>query len=444
MEKEHFANPEEKMKAVEIYFEEDTTRPPFSYAPRHARFERADETKVFEMEKRIYQCLELGEECFPELPDGTAETHPLHMAHTLLVGAYRELNNTVDDIKILMSGTTMQGHPLVKKMLNNHYVAKKFYFESLLGYLSIYQRTFGTEKEDRSKAAKLYHEAETIYIANQTYLGVRSCTHIHNPLREDGDTTMKHVYEVSVATMNFYIQKIEREPNKRKRSKLYRRMKEGVAVSLMHDLIEDHSHMSSDNLYGKISSLCEPDIRIGGLMSDPSLEGGRTTRRLNFFDGKSKASIKRKLNALIKPDNKKEKEGYLTRHLLLGEAPKAKLKRLIDKLDTIIIKIFDRGSNLQSLRFMGRKPNETKEARQNRKIEETQELFHIVNKIHKLCDDKDLIAEVIHLCHFCLQESERIESEYSSEVETQQLHTRIQATRTIIRAELLSATKKAA
>lgn len=442
MAREQLASIEDREAAREHYLEEDLSRPPFCYTPRPARFEQADERQVFEMEYRVFECSNTKLNLLPKPPEGLKQEAPLMRAYQYFNAAKLNLVDLTRDIQAIKSRPHLDtNQTILKTMLANHHKAKVFYLNSLKAYLSIYQRTPGTKERDEAK--ELFNETETIFLAHQVYVGVRSFTHDHGPLRENKDTVMKHVYDVAISIMNYFIGKLAQESDPTKREQLFQRMKENLVVGLAHDLKEDHRNIPLDTMYTKLISLVDQDSRLTNLIHAPDLEGGRIRHNINFLQ-RHRRSIKPKLIALTKPEQESEQKGYMTRQLVHG-----RFQSEVHRTDTMVIKLLDRLSNITDLESMTEKRDdngrvkETRAARQNRKIMESTEVIQIAYNIYEKEKDEDLLRLIQVVCTACLKESDRIQTQYGVEMEEQRLGESVTTARNLIKAQLLSTLKAA-
>lgn len=425
------AKPEEKERAVELYFEEDLSRPPFSYEYRESRFERADERELFEIEKRIFNIVQM--DLLPLPPAKLKEESPIIQGYNDVRKYSARLAVNVKTIKAL-TDPGMDSHYRdlnLSAFLAQHYHYKNLYMIALTSYLKMLRET--KAYKNSNAVNDLFHESETVFIAHKIYTTVRSCTHQHRPLREDGDTTMKHLYEVSVAGINFFLKKLKSATNKKDRDHWYKLMKLVTIIGLCHDLKEDHRVIGSDNLYRKTGSFVELDWRNMGYLG----ENNQGKPNMNFFD-RNKGLIKRVCVALTKPQDDNKKEGYITRQIL-----NSGLKD-IEVFLAALVKVLDRGSNIATLRYMRDRKKESKEARQNRKIDESKEVLTVGESVFERTQDEDFLAEVIHLGQTCINQSKRLETDYHDEVVAQDLETIILESRTKIQNQVEILTKKAA
>ena len=421
---------EVRQQAVEHYAEEDITRPPYNFRAREARFERANEQQTFDIEHRVFNAFQLS--LVPPPPPFLDEEHPLIRVYDLF---QKTLNNFDAGVSgtIEISRTRGKG-PALAKSVSEDYEPKRKYLQRLLAYLFIYRRTTGTLRSN--EIADFTDQVELIYLAHQVYAGVRSFNHDYEPLREDGDTVMKHVYDVSIVMINFFQAKIDREKNPKKVRKLYDRMKVACVVGLMHDLLEDHRRLKDDEVMDVMVSLTRFDTRILNLMTDSRLETKKTRGNFHFLRRKER-KIKRMLKALTKPLDKEKRERYLTRKILKGS-----LKNDEEKADVIMIKNADRESNIASLKYMKDKLDkegkvkETALARQNRKIHGSAEILDIGERVYQAIRDLDILDALECMAEACISESERLISENEPEIEAQELSGDIQIARSSIQRRL--------
>lgn len=317
-----------------------------------------------------------------------------------------------------------QGREKLKNERKEYDRAEKELLDALMSHykmVSVDTIDPSIDSHTKESAELKYHRAQTIQLAFQTLLCIRSF--MHDPTvginRDSGEVKVQHVYEVSVHQMNRYLQKIAMANNHEEKLTLYHEMKLAIIVALLHDFIEDHPHVPLQALKEVLVARTRPDTRITIREAVHREQSGHSPAYDSFIEDNWEEIVHR-MQALTKPKEKKQRPGYIRRQVLENEklSPNAKVEVLMTKL-------MDRMNNLKTLRYMTDLYDEagtllkSGAARQMNKIHETIELLEntwILSEAFTKSGARhreDLWPLAVELAGVCDDELDRLSDNYT-------------------------------
>jgi hypothetical protein len=428
--------------AQQQYKDWEETRPPLSYdlKRRKEQYPQLEEGALFCLEAKVFYASQF----LPVPPAQASPDHPIHRAYHRFqreseklqekIVRLREIKDALgeevqeDPIRKAMNllricvaacqnrATPVQAmdpHDKKKEFLNTreqYHSDKKRTLQGLITYITLYLR-FDPENQELKD---LQDQDEAIYLAHQTYSAVKTVIHDKEPTRESGEIVMNHVYDVCVAGINKFLKKINKCQDPKEKRHLYQRLKINIVVRLCHDMKEDRKAWWDTGAFQQLLlSMTRFDSRYLNLLFEDA-EAHRETPQNPHFISNHWEQIDRMIDALSKPPKEERNPGYLRQKIL--DNPTLTPEEVEDVLD---IKNDDRKNNIDDLKYMKEKPEkgETPLQRQIRKTEETFEILQMNLDHHAQSSCEQSLDNVILLSDCCNRELDRLEREYSDELE---------------------------
>jgi len=387
------------------------SRPPFSYKTLQADYPEIDETLLFQMEHRVYHMsdwiLESEDRLGSQYSDlfrkyrntlrrfkSSIQTYKSldQLAHSK---SLRQAKNSLTTVLEAREGRNGQSRILkffrerfleiedrIKDERENFFKWQSNLLKTQFALLAIISQESESETIKAESLERL-DETETILLAVKAYEKNKSFTHDDELLRQSGELTMNHIYQMCIHNMRRVLIKLE-DPSLShlERRRLYRKLKMNLKRDMDHDSREDLEHLKEEDHI-------VTDIRLSGLdtreISKIRTAGWQESLCIPFSEyGQTKSEV----DVLTKT-----KCPLLKQHACPIDILRYKIldnPKLTDeqRLECIISKLHDRHHNLWTLKYMKAKYKkgvliETAVQRKTRKIEETVKLIALAYEIRK-------------------------------------------------------------